>query len=137
MPPPRPAPWRPGDGSYATLESSVSTAVKLSMVNRNDERCGGQGNKEMLSKALPWAIVNAIPFAKLKKTSDLAQGVIKARGFGEGGGGLAWVWCCIVHRPWRTAALSHAGMVWRQYALGMGCTRGGPRLPAPPRPARR
>ncbi|KAG2487579.1 hypothetical protein HYH03_013858 [Edaphochlamys debaryana] len=44
----------PGDRSFARLNSSLSTAVKLSMFSRDQDTCGGLGNPEAVKKALPW-----------------------------------------------------------------------------------
>ncbi|KAG2483974.1 hypothetical protein HYH03_017219 [Edaphochlamys debaryana] len=63
-----------GDRSYATLESSISTAVKLSMIGTDEYTCGGLGNDEVFRKALPWNLVNAIPFYKyLSKVNAAAN----------------------------------------------------------------
>ncbi len=56
----------PGDGSYAKLESSISTAVKLTQVQHNKLTCGGMGNSEVFTKSLFWNLFNAIPFYKVR-----------------------------------------------------------------------
>lgn len=51
---------RPGDRSYATLEGSISTAVKLSQVTHDKQTCGGVGDDEVFSKAMPvsyWCVI--------------------------------------------------------------------------------
>ncbi|KAG2440758.1 hypothetical protein HXX76_003615 [Chlamydomonas incerta] len=68
----------PGDGSYATMHSSISTGVQLSMTSHDKSTCGGLQNPEIFQKALPWNILNGIPFGKLGSVSKIAKGVEKA-----------------------------------------------------------
>ncbi|PNW87807.1 hypothetical protein CHLRE_01g002861v5 [Chlamydomonas reinhardtii] len=70
----------PGDRSYATLDSSISTAVKLSMVNHDHLTCGGPNEKEILTKALPVRVnlLNALPTYKFTRSPEqLAKGMAK------------------------------------------------------------
>ncbi|KAG2428861.1 hypothetical protein HYH02_014272 [Chlamydomonas schloesseri] len=63
----------PGDRSYATLESSISTAVKLSMVNNDRQTCGGMHEKEIFSKALPWLVdIIENPLSIFTQIKDMA-----------------------------------------------------------------
>ncbi|KAG2486018.1 hypothetical protein HYH03_015331 [Edaphochlamys debaryana] len=67
----------PGDGSYATLESSVTSTVKLSMSNRDDVLCDGPGSSDMW-RSLGWSLINAIPFGVFSKASKLRDALKEA-----------------------------------------------------------
>ncbi len=62
-----------GDGSYAKLESSISTAVRLSQVQHDKLTCGGIREKEVFTKAMLWNMLNAIPFYKFGKASRVGE----------------------------------------------------------------
>ncbi|KAG2485484.1 hypothetical protein HYH03_015758 [Edaphochlamys debaryana] len=70
----------PGDHSYATIESSIATTVSLSMVGFDKSTCGGIVNPELYMKALPWTLLNVIPFAKIGKAAkNIPKAIDKAK----------------------------------------------------------
>ncbi|KAG2424120.1 hypothetical protein HXX76_014794 [Chlamydomonas incerta] len=78
----------PGDRSFATIKSSISTGVQLTMVHHGKTTCGGQSSPEIFKKALVVSglaaqlsnlLMNAIPFYKIGKTAKIAKAVKDVR----------------------------------------------------------